>query len=420
MAPVLALLLVVPMLAVQPSAAASLTFHVTSTVDALDAQVGDGACATAAGECTLRAAVQEANATTTPDTVVVAGGEYRLTLAPAGSNLDDSGDLDVLAPLTLTGSGSVATVIRGGPRPESAPPEQSGMDRLIELHETAGTVSIAGVTLTEGWSAEEGGALRSVAVGPLRLTDVTVTDSSSESEGGGIYYAMGALTLTRSTVSGNSARGGGGLYGGGEPTPSGQGARLTVTDSSMTGNTATSHGGGVAAEGATTVTISGTTIADNFAESHGGGFAVSGRSSLSLTGGVVEANRTPGDGGGGAVASEGSTTVRGTTFRQNLAGLPVGVEITDGSGAGLTTSGTGAVTIEDALFEGNDATAEGGGMYLGSAGAVLVQDTEVRANRAGAGAGIENAGMSVTLTRLHIHDNHAELDGGGIESQGSG
>src|SRR3712207_8693629 len=35
---------------------------VDTTVDAPDATIGDGVCATAAGECSLRAAVQEANA----------------------------------------------------------------------------------------------------------------------------------------------------------------------------------------------------------------------------------------------------------------------------------------------------------------------------------------------------------------------
>ena len=38
------------------------TFTVNSTADAVDATLGDGICATATGICTLRAAVQEANA----------------------------------------------------------------------------------------------------------------------------------------------------------------------------------------------------------------------------------------------------------------------------------------------------------------------------------------------------------------------
>lgn len=37
-------------------------FIVDDTVDAIDANPGDGRCATASGACTLRAAVMEANA----------------------------------------------------------------------------------------------------------------------------------------------------------------------------------------------------------------------------------------------------------------------------------------------------------------------------------------------------------------------
>jgi CSLREA domain-containing protein len=45
-----------------PPAAAALTLTVDSTADAVDALPGNGACSTAAGKCTLRAAIQEANA----------------------------------------------------------------------------------------------------------------------------------------------------------------------------------------------------------------------------------------------------------------------------------------------------------------------------------------------------------------------
>jgi large repetitive protein len=44
------------------------TFTVDSTADDTDA-AGDGACATAAGACTLRAAIFEANRHSGPDTI---------------------------------------------------------------------------------------------------------------------------------------------------------------------------------------------------------------------------------------------------------------------------------------------------------------------------------------------------------------
>jgi len=47
----------------------STTFAVNSSVDAPDANIGDGICATSTGECTLRAAVDEANALLGMDTI---------------------------------------------------------------------------------------------------------------------------------------------------------------------------------------------------------------------------------------------------------------------------------------------------------------------------------------------------------------
>ena len=57
-------------------------FVVDSTLDAVDADVGDGRCATASGACTLRAAVNEANDAAGSDTIVLPAGTYTLTIPP--------------------------------------------------------------------------------------------------------------------------------------------------------------------------------------------------------------------------------------------------------------------------------------------------------------------------------------------------
>src|SRR5262245_13662106 len=56
------------------------TFAVNSPADVVDAAPGDGVCATAAMDCTLRAAVHEANASTDADTIVLPPGLYALGL----------------------------------------------------------------------------------------------------------------------------------------------------------------------------------------------------------------------------------------------------------------------------------------------------------------------------------------------------
>lgn len=56
----------------RPRAAASATFTVNTTGDGPDSFIGDGICLTQAGSCSLRAAIQEANASEGPDTIVFA------------------------------------------------------------------------------------------------------------------------------------------------------------------------------------------------------------------------------------------------------------------------------------------------------------------------------------------------------------
>jgi len=101
-----ALLLTLGLLASQHVLAApsDVPFNVTSTVDAIDDSVGDGFCHTnplgpAAGQCTLRAAIMEANVQTCPSvTIFVPSGTYTLTRPPAGPNGPDNGDLNLTAP----------------------------------------------------------------------------------------------------------------------------------------------------------------------------------------------------------------------------------------------------------------------------------------------------------------------------------
>src|SRR5262245_27200957 len=100
------------------------SFVVNSLVDAVDAAVGDGECETAvAGQCTLRAAIQEANATPGHDEVTLAdGATYTLSLAGANENAAATGDLDVTRPLLLHAHGSTV--------------DAAGIDRVFHVSAT--------------------------------------------------------------------------------------------------------------------------------------------------------------------------------------------------------------------------------------------------------------------------------------------
>src|SRR5262249_36207591 len=59
-----------------PRPAQAATLMVDTTDDGVDAMPGDGRCATSAGSCTLRAAIQEANALPGADVVRLPAGTY--------------------------------------------------------------------------------------------------------------------------------------------------------------------------------------------------------------------------------------------------------------------------------------------------------------------------------------------------------
>jgi len=132
-----------------------------------------------------------------------------------------------------------------------------------------GTLIVSGSTLS-GNSSVYGGAICNNWLGAGDAT-VTITNSTisgnSASFGGGIMNEEGTLTLSNSTVSGNSAEyAAGGILNSGTTTSA---ATLAVTNSTLSGNSA-DQGGGILNDSTGTVTISNSTFSGN---STGGRYA---------------------------------------------------------------------------------------------------------------------------------------------------
>src|SRR5262245_30640090 len=111
------LILVSCLLAALPAASArATTFPVNSTADDTDLTPGDSVCSTELGACTLRAAVQEANALDGADIIELPPGTYSLDNTGIDENAAASGDLDLLAAaglpqsLTINGAGARSTI----------------------------------------------------------------------------------------------------------------------------------------------------------------------------------------------------------------------------------------------------------------------------------------------------------------------
>ena len=88
-------IVVLAALAFLASPAFAATFTVDSSVDAVDANPGDGICDDGGGACTLRAAVMEANAFAGMDAIDIPAGTYDL-MTPVGTPLDAPLDGDPL------------------------------------------------------------------------------------------------------------------------------------------------------------------------------------------------------------------------------------------------------------------------------------------------------------------------------------
>lgn len=246
---VLALILGV-LLTMAPKPAHAATFTVNTTQDGGDVDWTDETCDTGAPtlpgtepQCTLRAAIQQANALAGADTIGFSVDSVVLTFVGRSEDLAAMGDLDIRQDVTIEGDG--VTVTEDG----------SFSDRIFHVLAPA-KATIEDVTVERGEEID-GGGIYVTSGAKLDLIGSTVKnnlaidpDPGGEILGGGIYSG-GTLTVTRSTISGNTseASGGGESYGAGLFNS----GPATVTDSTVSANeavstastTAASYGGGI-------------------------------------------------------------------------------------------------------------------------------------------------------------------------------
>lgn len=229
-------------------------FVVDGTADVDDALSGDGICATAAGVCTLRAAVQEANALTGADTIQLSAITITLTRT-----------LHVVGALTVAGSGAAHTIIQGCDA--DANRSCAGAARLLTVQDGA-TLTMSGATLRNGAGGISVGVRQSWEPGyggraGLTLTDAAILDST----GGAGITAIGDVTVINSRIAGNRVGGsyGGFPYGGG--ILASPGTSLRIVNSTLSGNSATVGGAMFTNSGSavTSFTIVGSTFSNNTA-----------------------------------------------------------------------------------------------------------------------------------------------------------
>ncbi len=395
--------------------AASLTVNTTN--DTHDASVGDGICADADGSCSLRAAIEEANALAGSDSISLPAGTYTLSL---GSELSITSDL------TINGAGAEASII------------QADADRNIVHYRVMKIVNGVNVTLA-GLKIRNGmcdGSCTAVPIygggifngGTLTLDRVTVSDNivaTYASDGGGIYNG-GTLMVQNGSLIGGAGHGnvGGGGAGGIYNSP---GSFATIDASTISANYGVNEyagGGGILNDGGTvniqngsvigglgagntttlgypgggggifnthggTVTIDASTVSSNVASYGGGGIANEATLIVrngSVIGGIGAGNSA---GYGGGIINFGTTTIDASTVSDNSALNPN--PPTGGGGifnASILHVQNGSVIGGEGA--GNNAASWGGGIYNWEGSTTTITDSRILTNTAANSGGVYN------------------------------
>jgi PKD repeat protein len=210
--------------------------------------------------------------------------------------------------LTIIGAGPGLTIINGN---TGGVPIKGGVINITKPFphaSTAPNVTLIGMTITGG-TANYGGGIFNEG-GTLTLSQVSVTNSTASFSGGALYNEMGTVFLNETSISDNCGKVGGGVMndagtlfmdlsslvenntaqlGGGISHSHGV---MTLADNcSVNGNTATYGGGGLYLSFYGVVNMNGGSISGNTVESgSGGGVYVDDTSTFNKTGGTVSDN----------------------------------------------------------------------------------------------------------------------------------
>jgi hypothetical protein len=198
---------------------------------------------------------------------------------------------------------------------------------------------------------------KTVTISGLSITNGAATGSFPAGYGGSIFNDRSTLTINNSTLSGNSAsQSGGGIASFGDFGS----ATLTINNSTLSGNSASLGGGGIfnnGEHGSATLTINNSTLSSNSAP-------------VSLGGGIFNDGRNSGS---------AALTIKNSTLSGNSASAAGGIDNEgDGGSATLTIGATilktgadGENILNDSgpvTSSGYNISSDNGGGYLGATG----------------------------------------------------
>lgn len=301
------------------------------------------------------------------------------------------------------------TTIRGGLLTGSASGSGAGLANDGQLTLTDSTVS-------GNSSDHEGGGIDNS--GTLNLTNSTVSGNFSQSSGGGINNELGTLSLFNSVVARNTSQNGGGIVGseGGGGIHNGYAGTLSLKDSSVSGNTSGFFGGGISTRGKLVHLID-STVSGNSSGGTGGGIE-SDEGDVSLHGSTVSGNTSALE-GGGIYSGNYYSNVRLSLNNSTVAG-----NSSASHGGGIYSAGT--LSLSNSTVSDNTSTTDGGGIFSvavfdDEATPSIIRNSTLSGNTAARGGGFFNSFGHTLVTHSTITDNTAARNrGGGIANRDYG
>jgi len=269
----------------------------------------------------------------------------------SGNGINSDGTLD-LTNSTITGFGGTGLVISESLTMSDSKVTDNGDGGIVD-QSYGGTITITGSTFSGNHSGTSGGAIsfaNTEAPAEVTITGSVFTGNSAAINGGGIDMEIAensSMTIADCTMSHNTAAAlGGALYLSSQQT--------IITNSTMTGNTADT-GGAIAALGAD-LTVETSTLnsnkavggatPDGFGAGEGGGLFVNGPTTV--TNSTLSGNTAAGA-GGGAYVNYDILTVSSSTITGNTAPA--------GNGGGIATYGgqaeTAQATVTNSIIDKN-------------------------------------------------------------------
>ena len=249
----------------------------------------------------LRDAITTANLTSAND-IIDFSVTGTITLDSVLQSLPTIASTTSAGTLTITGPGSSSLTISGL--------DGGNTNRNFNIFTIAsgGNLSISGVTVSGAKTSGNGGAFNNA--GTLNVYNSTLSgNTATASNGGGAIYSNGTLNVYNSTLSSNTATNGGGIFNsstvnvsnsdisgntaGGGGGIWNQGNNLTVSNSTLSGNSATSGGGALRNFGGT-ITITNSTLSGNSGSS-GGGIFNNSTSTLNIANTIIANSISGGD-----------------------------------------------------------------------------------------------------------------------------